>query len=99
MAVPSTSGASTATSALGWRAGRPWIESQGSGFVVVNENLANLVPAVPLLRGAGGCSTDFDGRPLAARRLADGRCSVLHAANEVVRDRLLALIAAARGDG
>lgn len=80
---------------LGWRGARPWIESQGGAFVVVNENLANLVPAVPLILGAGGCSVDFAGRPLAARRLADGRTSVIHAANDVLRDRLLAIVAAA----
>ena len=80
---------------LGWRGERPWIESQGGGFVVVNENLANLLPAVPLILGAGGCAVDFEGRPLAARRLADGRTSILLAANEVLRDRLLALVATA----
>lgn len=82
---------------LGWRGTRPWIESQGGAFVVVNENLANLVPAVPLILGAGGCSVDFAGHPLAARRLVDGRTSVIHAANEVLRDRLLAIVRAAGG--
>ena len=82
---------------LGWRGARPWIESQGGAFVVVNENLANLVPAVPLILGAGGCSVDFAGRPLAARRLAEGRTSVIHAANDVLRDRLLAIVADAAG--
>lgn len=82
---------------LGWREGRPWVESQGGAFVVVNENLANLVPAVPLIRGAGGCSVDFAGRPLAGRRLADGRTSVIHAANDVLRERLLAVVGAAAG--
>jgi hypothetical protein len=83
---------------LGWRGTRPWIESQGGAFVVVNENLANLIPAVPLVLGAGGCAVDFDGRPLAERRLRDGRTSVIHAANPTVRDRLLAIVRAARGD-
>ena len=82
---------------LGWRGTRPWVESQGGAFVVVNENLANLVPAVPLILGAGGCSVDFAGRPLAARRLVDGRTSVIHAANEVLCDRLLAIVRAAGG--
>lgn len=84
---------------LGWRGALPWIESQGGGFVVVNENLANLIPAVPLVLGAGGCAVDFDGRPLAGRRLRDGRCSVIHAANPALRDRLLAIVAAARAGG
>lgn len=84
---------------LGWRGARPWIESQGAAFVVVNENLANLIPAVPLVRGAGGCAVDFDGRPLAERRLLAGRASVVHAANPAMRDRLLAIVRAARADG
>jgi hypothetical protein len=84
---------------LGWREERPWIEAQGSAFVVVNENLANLIPALPLISGAGGCSVDFAGRPLAARLLADGRTSVIHAANEVIRDRLLAIVRAAGTGG
>lgn len=84
---------------LGWRGPRPWIESQGGAFLVVNENLANLVPAVPLILGAGGCSVDFAGRPLATRRLVDGRTSVIHAANEVLRDHLLAVVRAAGGAG
>ncbi len=82
---------------LGWRGERPWIESQGGAFVVVNENFANLIPAVPLMLGAGGCSVDFSGRPLADRRLVEGRTSVIHAANEVLRDRLLAIVRDAGG--
>jgi hypothetical protein len=82
---------------LGWRGARPWIESQGGAFVVVNENLANLIPAVPLILAAGGCSVDFAGRPLTGRRLADGRTSVIHAANDVLCERLLAVVRAAAG--
>jgi hypothetical protein len=81
---------------LGWRDPPTWIESQGAAFVVVNENLPNLIPAVPIVAGAGGTSVDFDGRPLLARRLADGRTSVIHAANGALRDRLLAVVASAR---
>jgi hypothetical protein len=76
---------------LGWRGERPWIESQGGAFLVVNENLANLIPSVPIILGAGGTSVQLDGRPIAARRLAEGRCSVLHAANEVLCAKLLSL--------
>ena len=82
---------------LGWRGARPWIESQGGAFVVVNENLANLIPAVPIVRGAGGVSVQLDGRPLVERRLGAGRCSVVHAANEVLCAALLRLIADAGG--
>ena len=67
-----------------------------AGFVVVNENLANLIPAVPIVIGAGGVSVDFDGRSIADRMLRDGRCSVLHAANAPLRDTLLHGIARAR---
>jgi hypothetical protein len=81
---------------LGWRGERPWMESQGAGFVVVNENLPNLIPAMPIVAGAGGLSVDFDGRPMRERRLVDGRCSVVHAANPAMRDALLRLVAAAR---
>ncbi len=81
---------------FGWREPPVWVESQGAAYLVVNENIPNLIPSVPLVLGAGGRSVDFDGRPLAARRLRDGRTSVLHAANEVVCAQVLALVAAAR---
>jgi len=81
---------------LGWRGARPWMESQGGGFVVVNENLANLIPALPIVAGAGGVSVDFDGRPMRERRLIDGRCSVVHAANPTMCDGLMRLVALAR---
>ncbi|MDX2166928.1 MAG: hypothetical protein SF182_07695 [Deltaproteobacteria bacterium] len=74
---------------LGWRGERPWVESQGGAFLVVNENLANLIPSVPIVLGAGGVSVQLDGRPMAERRLGEGRCSVLHAANEVLCAELL----------
>jgi len=83
---------------LGWRGERPWIESQGAGFVVVNENLANLIPAIPIVAGAGGVSVDFDDRPLAEHKLVDGRRSVVHAANPALRAALLRHVAAARAD-
>ena len=35
---------------LGWRAAPVWLESQGAAYVVVNENLANLIPSVALSR-------------------------------------------------
>jgi len=76
-----------------------WVESQGAGFVVVNENVPNLIPAVALVAGAGGLSVDFDGRPLRDRRLAAGRTSVIHAANEPLARRLTAIVAAARARG
>jgi hypothetical protein len=83
---------------LGWRdaAEGPWLESQGGGFVVVNENLFNLIPAVPVILGAGGLAVDFEGRPLAERRLTDGRTSIVYAANAPLCRRILALIAEAR---
>jgi hypothetical protein len=81
---------------LGWRGEPPWRESQGAGFVVVNENMANLVPAIPIVAAAGGLSVDFDGRPLADRQLVAGRSDVIHAANPALRDALVALARRAR---
>lgn len=81
---------------LGWRGAPPWMESQGAGFVVVNENLANLIPSMPIVAAAGGVSVDFDGRPMLERRLVDDRCSVVHAANPAMLEALLVLIATAK---
>jgi hypothetical protein len=81
---------------LGWRDADVWLESQGAAYLVVNENLANLIPSVAVIAGAGGLSVDFDGRPLRARRLADGRTSVIHAANPVVCRVVLDLVIRAR---
>lgn len=81
---------------LGWRDPPVWVESQGGAYLVVNENMPNLIPAVPILAGAGGVSVDFDGRPLRTRRLAEGRTSIVHAANPVVRDTVLRLVARVR---
>ncbi|MGH7785505.1 MAG: hypothetical protein ACRERC_01490, partial [Candidatus Binatia bacterium] len=81
---------------LGWRGAPPWHESQGGGFVVINENLPNLIPSVPIVAAAGGTSIDLDGRPLLTRRLSEGRTSVVHAANPALRRQLLTLVAAAR---
>ena len=57
---------------LGWRGDPPWMESQGAGFVVVNENLANLIPAVPIVVGAGGVIGRLR-RPTDRRAPADRR--------------------------
>lgn len=81
---------------FGWREPPVWIESQGAAYLVVNENVPNLIPSVPLVAGAGGVSVDFAGAPLAGRPLRAGRTSVLHAANEALCRRALALVAAAR---
>jgi hypothetical protein len=81
---------------LGWRGEAPWIESQGAGFVVVNENLANLIPAIPIIAGAGGTSVDFGDQLLSDYKLVDGRRSVVHAANPAMRAALLHQVAAAR---
>jgi hypothetical protein len=84
-------------SLLGWRGAPPWMESQGAAFIAVNENLPNLIPSIPLVAGAGGVSVDFDGRPLGERRLIDGRCNVVHAANPTICNAVLQLVATARG--
>ena len=81
---------------LGWRAGTPWYEPQGAAFVVINENLPNLIPAVVVCEGAGGFCVDFEGRPLRQHRLEAGRTNVLYAANRAILSRVLRLIAEAR---
>ena len=77
---------------FGWRDPPVWLESQGGGYLVVNENVPNLIPSVPLVAGAGGISVDFAGRSLRERPLAAGRTSVLHAANEPLCRRLLEIV-------
>ena len=57
---------------FGWREPPVWIESQGAAYLVVNENVPNLIPSVPLVAGAGGVSVDFAGAPLAGRPLRCG---------------------------
>ncbi len=85
---------------LGWRGGRsgigPWLEAQCGGFIVVNENLSNLLPLLPIVIGAGGLATDFEGQPLSERTLLDGRCNVLFAANEQIHSQLLAVVRKAK---
>jgi hypothetical protein len=81
---------------FGWREPPVWVESQGAACIVVNENMANLLPAVPLVAGAGGVSVDFDGEPLAKRRLAAGRTSIIHAANEPLCRKLIEIVARTR---
>jgi hypothetical protein len=81
---------------LGWREEPLWFEAQGAAFLVVNENLFNLVPAVAVIAGAGGLSVDFDGKPLAGRRLGSGRANVIHAANPEILKAVLAVVAEAR---
>ena len=81
---------------LGWRDGPLWYESQGTAFIVVNENLPNLIPSVPIIEGAGGECVDFAGRPLRQHTLVSGRTSVVYAANEDVRAYILSIIGAAQ---
>src|SRR5262245_13836690 len=81
---------------LGWRDPPVWVESQGGLYLVVNENVPNLIPSVPLVGGAGGVSVDFAGRPLRERPLSAGRTSVLHAANDELCRRALDIVAVAR---
>jgi hypothetical protein len=81
---------------FGWREPPVWIESQGAVYLVVNENVPNLIPSVPLVAGAGGLSMDFAGQPLASRPLRAGRTSVLHAANSPLCGRVLEIVAEAR---
>lgn len=70
---------------FGWRGSTAWLEPQLGAFVAVNENLANLVPAVPLVLGAGGVAADLlTGAPLVELPLRRGRMTVTYAANEAL---------------
>jgi hypothetical protein len=70
---------------FGWRGSATWLEPQLGAFVAVNENLANLVPAVPLVLGAGGVAADLlTGAPLVELPLRRGRVTVAYAANEAL---------------
>jgi hypothetical protein len=84
---------------LGWREPPVWIESQGGAFIAINENMFNLIPAVPIILGAGGRCVDFDGRPLRERKVLEGRTSIVHAANESLCGETLRLIRRARRPG
>ena len=81
---------------LGWHDRSHWYEPQGAAFVVINENLPNLVPAVVIAEGAGGLCVDFDGVPLRGRRLGAGRTSVVYAANRRILRGIMQLIGQAR---
>ena len=81
---------------LGWHGGSPWYEPQGAAFIIINENLPNLIPAVAIAEGGGALCVDFDGRPLRARRLGAGRTSVVYAANRDLLRVVMRLIQQAR---
>jgi len=81
---------------FGWREHPVWVESQGGIYLVVNENVPNLIPSVTLVAGAGGVSVDFSGNALLARPLAAGRTSVIHAANAPLCARALEILGDAR---
>lgn len=81
---------------LGWRDGIPWYESQGVAFLALNENMTNLIPAVPVITGAGGIAVDFDDALLTERPLSRGRTSIVHVANEDIRRTIAAIIQRAR---
>jgi hypothetical protein len=81
---------------LGWHDGPVWYEPQGAAFIVINENLPNLIPAVAIAEGAGALCVDFDGHPLRARRLGAGRTNVVYAANRDILRVVMRLIQLAR---
>ena len=70
-----------------------WIEAQCTAFVVVNENLPNLIPVVPLLVGCGAICTDFEGKDLLKRKLVEGRTSVAYSANLSIHKSIMAIVA------
>jgi hypothetical protein len=81
---------------LGWRDEPVWLESQGVAFLALNENMTNLIPAVPVITGAGGLAIDFDDRLLSERPLRSGRTSIVHVANPAIRRLIVEAIAHAR---
>jgi hypothetical protein len=81
---------------LGWHDGSPWYEPQAAAFIVINENLPNLIPALAFAEGAGALCIDFDGRPLRTRRLGAGRTSIVYAANRDILREVTRLIQQAR---
>lgn len=81
---------------LGWRDEPLWLESQGVAFLALNENMTNLIPAVPVIAGAGGISIDFDDHLLRERPLSRGRTSIVHVANEHIRRTIVGVIGKAR---
>jgi hypothetical protein len=83
---------------LGWRDDPLWYESQGGAFLVVNENLPNLLPCLPMIEGAGGMAIDFDGQPLRQRKLSAGRTSIAYVANDSMRDAIAGIILQAQAD-
>lgn len=67
-------------------------EPQCGTFIVINENLANLIPSVACVVGAGGVATDMEGNDLMNRCLGDGRTSVVYAANAVLHAAAMRVI-------
>ena len=81
---------------LGWRDGEQWIESQGGGFVVVNENMSNLVPAVRGRRRRRRALRRLRRPPSRRAPPRDDRTSIVHAANDDMARALLAIVDQAR---
>ena len=77
---------------LGWREPPVWLESQGVAFLALNENMTNLIPAVPIVTGAGGLSIDFDGNLLRDRLISQGRTSIVHVANAAICQTVVDII-------
>jgi len=80
---------------LGWREDS-LPESAGGIFVALNESLPNLIPAVPIVLGAGGLALDFEGNPLKDRKLTALRTDIIYIANEALREQVMPFIEKAR---
>jgi hypothetical protein len=80
---------------LGWR-DETLPESAGGIFVALNESLPNLIPAVPIIIGAGGIALDFDGNPLQERKLTAPRTNIIYIANEALKGQVMPLIEKAK---
>jgi hypothetical protein len=76
---------------LGWR-DESLPESAAGIFVALNESLPNLIPAVPIIIGAGGIALDFEGNPLQERKLTAPRTNIIYIANQALKEQVMPLI-------
>lgn len=76
---------------LGWR--DPELpESCGGIYLAFNESQPNLIPAVPVIIGAGGIATDIHGAPLVERNVDAPRTNIIYIANEELQSQVMPLI-------
>ncbi len=65
-------------------------ESQGIANIWLNDALSNTIPMYTLVKGAGGHVINENGIDIGSLKLVDGRPHVFYAANDVVKNHLIA---------